>query len=100
MMISPERHLPILVRFLERRVNQSLRKVPGTLVERFAKVQVQLQRRGRIFDVEILLEILTFPMWSGATYLARSKKTHGMSKNAIKQTIRRLRRVERELFPD
>ena len=96
-----DRRLPILVRYLERRLNQSRRSVPGTLLERYTKVHATLCRRGRNFELQTILsilEILHDP--TGARTLASRSEMNSLSKNAIKHTIYSLRRLEKELFPE
>jgi len=96
-----DRRLPILVRYFERRLNQSRKSVPGTLLERYTKVHVTLCRRGRNFELQSILsmlEILHDPI--GAKTLASRPEMNGLSKNAIKHTIYSLRRLEKELYPD
>lgn len=96
-----DRRLPILVRYLERRLYQSRKPVPGTLLERYTKVQATLCRRGRNFELQTILsmlEILHDPM--SVRTLASRPEMNSLSKNAIKHTIYSLRRLEKELFPD
>jgi hypothetical protein len=83
----------ILVRFLERRLNQSLRIVPGTLVERYGKVQAELQRRGRDFEIINLLYILR----CGFGQTRRYAMAMNISRGTLKQIRRRILRIEQEL---
>lgn len=89
----------VIVRFFERRLNRSLRLVPGTVASRLLKITKQLQARGKLHEYLYVMRIVEqrvkdlFP-----SYIKLHSKVP-MTKNAIKQTLRRLDRVARELFP-
>jgi hypothetical protein len=89
----------VVVRFFERRLNRSLRLVPGTVASRLLKITKQLQARGKLHEYLYVMRIVEqrvkdcFP-----SYIKLFSKVP-MTKNAIKQTLRRLDRVARELFP-
>lgn len=89
-----DRRYAIIVRFLERRLNRNRRIVPGTLVERFATVQAQLLQGGRDLEIYNLMLMLEWNYYHPAKALS---KLLGTPVGTIKQTRRRLRRVEEEL---
>ena len=90
------KRLEVVVWFLERRVSKSRRKEPGTLQERLDRVVRMLQTRRRRRDYDDIERIL----WVRANYgTYRQMAQHsGLRIGTVKQTLRRLDRVARELF--
>jgi hypothetical protein len=84
----------IIVRFLERRLSHSSRIVPGTFLERYSKVWSELARRGRYMEIYNLMLMIEGNYWPSAKWLSIKL---GIPIGTIKQTRRRLKRVEREL---
>jgi hypothetical protein len=88
----------VIMRFFERRLNRSLRREPGTSVGRFMKITKQLQNMGRFHEyvyvsriVEARAVLASMPSW------IKDFSQVPMTKNSIKQTLRRLDRVALEL---
>ena len=90
------KRLEVVVWFLERRVNKSRRKEPGTLDERLDRVKKMLRTRGRGRDY-VDLENILYVRTQYGTYDQMARHS-GLRKGTVKQTLRRLDRVARELF--
>jgi hypothetical protein len=86
----------VVVWFLERRVNRSRRKGTGTLAERLERVMNMLRVRHRGRNYDDIMRIL----WVRANYGGyRAMAEHsGLRIGTVKQIVRRLDRVARELF--
>lgn len=93
------------MRFFERRLNQSLRIVPGTLPARLINVTKRLQAQGRLQEYLFVREQVHFrayTMWRWSPGLAvklAAKRGVRIKKGTVKQTWRRLDRVADEIFP-
>ena len=90
------KRLEVVVWFLERRVNRSRRKGTGTLDERLDRVKKMLRTRHRGRDYDDLMTILWVRAEFGS-YSAMAQHS-GLRIGTVKQTVRRLDRVARELF--
>jgi hypothetical protein len=87
----------VVVRFLERRVNQSLRPVQGSFARRRAAVLKTLRARGRGMDYLRLMQMVEMRAAITYSHAAIARRTQ-MKKGTVKQTLRRLDSVARELF--
>jgi hypothetical protein len=94
-----DKRMEVVVWFLERRVNRSRRKEPGTLTERLERVKKRLKLRNRGRDYDDIMKILwvraEFGGFGGSYAMARLS---GLRIGTVKQTLRRLDRVAHELF--
>jgi hypothetical protein len=90
-----EKRLEVVVWFLERRVNKSRRKEPGTITERLDRVVKRLRSRGRGHDYDNIMKILSSR--DGFGYRLTALET-GLRIGTVKQTVRRLDQVAYELF--
>ena len=93
------KRLEVVVRFLERMVNRSLRKEPGTITERLDRVMRKLRSRGRGRDYDYVMMVLSIRAKYGSfgQYRHMALKS-GLKIGTVKQTLRRLDRVAYELF--
>ena len=87
----------VIVRFFERRLNQSLRPVSGSMPSRLMRVTKQLQDRGRLLEYIYVVKIVEAR--ARHSFPSHIKLFTGvpMTRNAIKQILRRLDYVASEL---
>lgn len=93
------KRLEVVVWFLERRVNKSRRKEPGTITERLDRVVKRLRSRHREHDYDNIMKILSIRAKYGTfgEYRYMALET-GLKIGTVKQTVRRLDRVAYQLF--
>lgn len=94
---DPAKRVEVVVRFLERRLNQSLRLPPGTLAERQANVKKALISRLRSTEYARIMKVAEL---EGSRYIRRKDMAAqvGMPLGTLKQTLRRMNRVAAELY--